>query len=89
MDERRQDDQGPAAGPGTGRDAGRAAGAERTVQQKRARPTSSEPGADDVMDKLVYAATNQGRTGLVDKVHHWAGVNGLGGLLVIIHGREP
>jgi REP element-mobilizing transposase RayT len=36
---------------------------------------------DDVMDKLVYTATNPVKDGLVDKVHHWPGVNGLGALL--------
>ncbi|MEO7730945.1 MAG: hypothetical protein ABIY55_08250, partial [Kofleriaceae bacterium] len=29
----------------------------------------------DVMDKLVYTATNPVKDGLVDKVHHWPGVN--------------
>ncbi|MEO7729682.1 MAG: hypothetical protein ABIY55_01830, partial [Kofleriaceae bacterium] len=32
-------------------------------------------------DKLVYTATNPVKDGLVDKVHHWPGVNGLGALL--------
>ncbi len=36
---------------------------------------------EDVMDKLVYAATNPVKDGLVDTVHHWPGVNGLGALL--------
>jgi len=36
---------------------------------------------EDVMDKLVYTATNPVKDGLVDKVHHWPGVNGLGALL--------
>ena len=35
----------------------------------------------DVVDKLVYVATNPVKDGLVDKVHHWPGVNGLGALL--------
>ncbi len=35
----------------------------------------------DVIDKLVYTATNPVKDGLVDKVHHWPGVNGLGALL--------
>ncbi|MBC8068208.1 MAG: hypothetical protein IAG13_07735 [Deltaproteobacteria bacterium] len=39
----------------------------------------------DVIDKLVYTATNPVKDGLVDKVHHWPGVNGLGALL----GRRP
>jgi putative transposase len=36
---------------------------------------------EDVIDKLVYTATNPVKDGLVDKVHHWPGVNGLGALL--------
>ena len=35
----------------------------------------------DVMDKLVYAATNPVKDGLVERVHHWPGVNGLSALL--------
>jgi putative transposase len=35
----------------------------------------------DVMDKLVYAATNPVAGLLVERVHHWPGVNGLGALL--------
>ncbi|MBK9030734.1 MAG: hypothetical protein IPL61_05240 [Myxococcales bacterium] len=35
----------------------------------------------DVMDKLVYAATNPVGDGLVERVHQWPGVNGLGALL--------
>ncbi|HWO25906.1 MAG TPA: hypothetical protein VNO30_44530 [Kofleriaceae bacterium] len=31
----------------------------------------------DVMDKLVYVATNPVKDRLVEKVHHWPGVNGL------------
>lgn len=38
-------------------------------------------GRDDVMDKLVYTATNPVKDGLVDRVHHWPGVNGLHALL--------
>jgi hypothetical protein len=38
-------------------------------------------GREDVIDKLVYTATNPVKDGLVDKVHHWPGVNGLGALL--------
>ncbi len=34
-----------------------------------------------VMDKLVYAATNPVKDGLVDRVRHWPGVNGLADLL--------
>ena len=34
-----------------------------------------------VMDKLVYAATNPVKDGLVDRVCHWPGVNGLAALL--------
>lgn len=35
----------------------------------------------DVLDKLVYAATNPVKDGLVQRVHHWPGVNGLSALL--------
>jgi len=35
----------------------------------------------DVIDKLVYAATNPVKDGLVARVHHWPGVNGLAALL--------
>jgi putative transposase len=34
-----------------------------------------------VIDKLVYTATNPVQDHLVDQVHHWPGVNGLGALL--------
>jgi REP element-mobilizing transposase RayT len=34
-----------------------------------------------VIDKLVYTATNPVQDQLVDRVHHWPGVNGLGALL--------
>jgi REP element-mobilizing transposase RayT len=34
-------------------------------------------GRDAVIDKLVYAATNPVLDDLVDRVHHWPGVNGL------------
>ena len=37
--------------------------------------------AADVMAKLVYVATNPVKDGLVDKVHHWPGVNGLAALV--------
>lgn len=36
---------------------------------------------EDVLDKLVYAATNPVKDGLVERVHHWPGVNGLSDLL--------
>lgn len=36
---------------------------------------------EDVLAKLVYAATNPVKDGLVDRVHHWPGVNGLSALL--------
>ena len=35
----------------------------------------------DVIDKLIYAATNPVKDGLVQRVHHWPGVNGLSALL--------
>ncbi|MCE9577911.1 MAG: hypothetical protein K8W52_32565 [Deltaproteobacteria bacterium] len=35
----------------------------------------------DILDKLVYAATNPVKDRLVDRVHHWPGVNGLSALL--------
>jgi REP element-mobilizing transposase RayT len=35
-----------------------------------------------VIDKLVYTATNPVQAHLVDRVHHWPGVNGLTALLV-------
>jgi REP element-mobilizing transposase RayT len=38
-------------------------------------------GRDAVIDKLVYAATNPVLDHLVDRVHHWPGVNGLPALL--------
>lgn len=36
---------------------------------------------EDVMDKLVYTATNPVKDHLVDRAHHWPGVNGLTALL--------
>jgi putative transposase len=36
---------------------------------------------NDVLDKLVYAATNPVKDGLVERVHHWPGVNGMSALL--------
>jgi putative transposase len=38
-------------------------------------------GVDDLVEKIVYAATNPVKDGLVAKVHHWPGVNGLRALL--------
>ena len=38
-------------------------------------------GRDAVMDKLVYTACNPVQEDLVDRVHHWPGVNGLVPLL--------
>ena len=38
-------------------------------------------GREDVMNKLVYTATNPVKDHLVDRVHHWPGVNGLSALL--------
>jgi putative transposase len=38
-------------------------------------------GLEAVMAKLVYAATNPVKDGLVENVHEWPGVNGLGALL--------
>ncbi|MCE9579144.1 MAG: hypothetical protein K8W52_38835 [Deltaproteobacteria bacterium] len=35
----------------------------------------------DVIDKLVYVATNPVKDHLVDRAHHWPGVNGLSALL--------
>lgn len=37
--------------------------------------------AADVMRKLVYVATNPVKDRLVERVHHWPGVNGLAALL--------
>ena len=49
---------------------------------------SSEPvsllhlvGFGDVISKLIYAAANPVKDGLVDRVDHWPGVNGLAALL--------
>jgi len=41
--------------------------------------------ATDVMRKLVYTATNPVKDRLVERVHHWPGVNGLAALL----GQRP
>lgn len=38
-----------------------------------------------MIDKLVYTATNPVKDNLVDRVHHWPGVNGLHALLT----RQP
>jgi len=38
-------------------------------------------GRDAVLDKLVYTATNPVLDHLVERVHHWPGVNGLASLL--------
>jgi putative transposase len=38
-------------------------------------------GREDVMDKLVYTAINPVKDHLVDRVHHWPGVNALPALL--------
>jgi hypothetical protein len=38
-------------------------------------------GREDVMDKLVYTAANPVKDYLVDRIHHWPGVNGLHQLL--------
>lgn len=35
----------------------------------------------DVIEKLIYTATNPVKDGLVERVHHWPGVNGYGRLL--------
>jgi putative transposase len=44
-----------------------------------------------VMDKLVYTATNPVKDHLVDRVHHWPGVNGLAALLAgrSLRARRP
>ena len=36
---------------------------------------------EDVIAKVVYAATNPVKDHLVEKVHHWPGINGLSALL--------
>ncbi|MCX5746492.1 MAG: hypothetical protein NT062_28785 [Proteobacteria bacterium] len=48
---------------------------------------SSEPpcllhlvDAADVIDKLIYVATNPVKDGLVERVHHWPGINAVGAL---------
>jgi hypothetical protein len=38
-------------------------------------------GREDVINKLVYTATNPVQAHLVERVHHWPGVNGLPALL--------
>ena len=42
-------------------------------------------GRDAVIDKLVYVATNPVLDDLVDRVHHWPGVNGL---IALLNGRR-
>jgi hypothetical protein len=42
-------------------------------------------GRDAVLDKLAYAAANPVLDDLVERAHHWPGVNGLSALL---HGRR-
>jgi putative transposase len=44
-------------------------------------------GRNDVLDKLVYTAINPVKDGLVDRVDHWPGVNGLRTLLTGRHLR--
>jgi len=46
---------------------------------------------DDVMHKLVYVATNPVKDRLVERVHHWPGVNGLAALLGghTLHATRP
>jgi putative transposase len=45
----------------------------------------------DVLRKLVYAATNPVKDRLVERVHHWPGVNGLAALLAerSLHATRP
>jgi putative transposase len=45
----------------------------------------------DVMRKLVYVATNPVKDRLVEKVHHWPGINGLAALLGghTLHATRP
>ncbi|MBA3395821.1 MAG: hypothetical protein H0T89_24465 [Deltaproteobacteria bacterium] len=45
----------------------------------------------DVLDRLVYAAANPVLDGLVERVHHWPGVNGLSALLNDrpLHAKRP
>lgn len=59
---------------------------------------SSEPPSlvhlveiEDVIAKLVYAATNPVKDGLVERVHHWPGVNGYDALVnrKVIRVRRP
>jgi hypothetical protein len=38
-------------------------------------------GRDAILDKLVYTATNPVLDDLVERVHHWPGINGLAALL--------
>jgi hypothetical protein len=44
-----------------------------------------------VIDKLIYAATNPVKDGLVERVHHWPGLNGYKALIGdrVLHARRP
>jgi REP element-mobilizing transposase RayT len=46
---------------------------------------------EDILNKIVYTATNPVKDGLVDRVGHWPGVNGLSALLNArtVHARRP
>jgi putative transposase len=46
---------------------------------------------DDVIEKLVYAATNPVKDGLVERVHHWPGPDTVGALLTgrTLKARRP
>jgi REP element-mobilizing transposase RayT len=48
-------------------------------------------GREAVMDKLVYTATNPVQDHLVERVHHWPGVNGLPALMAgrPVHATRP
>ncbi|CAN5844977.1 hypothetical protein BH11MYX3_BH11MYX3_13880 [soil metagenome] len=45
----------------------------------------------DVIDKLIYVAGNPVKDGLVERVHHWPGFNGLNALMTghTIHATRP
>lgn len=45
----------------------------------------------DVIDKIVYAATNPVKDALVSRAHHWPGVNAVAGLLYdhVLSARRP
>ncbi|MCB9562070.1 MAG: hypothetical protein H6708_16830 [Kofleriaceae bacterium] len=62
--------------------------AQNAHRSRRENLWSSEPPClvqlveiDDVLDKLVYVATNPVKAGLVERAHHWPGVHGLAALL--------